>query len=138
VQSPKQSEDRLKELQRDILWIAIRGIVTLVIALPFFFLLIFSTGAGGGVFTLLPSFVILAFIVLGIRDLSRAYSTFKDPHAALATLEAQKEELLEPSDESDRSIIEVKNPPASITEHTTFSLKEDSKKPEAPTTKRFD
>ncbi len=119
-------------------WITIRGIVTLLLALPFFFLSILITinGLLGLLFGLPLTVVLFIFIVLGIRDLLKAHSTSKSPQAALAALKAQKEEkqvkdtgeLFEPS----------VNPPASITENTTSLLKEISKKPDTLATKRFD
>lgn len=146
LQPARQAEGPLKELRQDIFWIAIRGIITVVIALPFFFLLIPNLIATGGILTLLLFLVLLAFIVLGIRDLSRAYSAFTNPEAALAALKAQKGqnspetkgELLESPVEHEVGINEIEPPCGSISEHTTFPLEDSSKKPDGVGNEKVD
>jgi hypothetical protein len=114
----KGHEASLKELKSDITWLAIRGIVTILISAPFSLLLIISTGASGSIITLVSSIVFLWAVVLGIRDLSKAYSILRNPETALAEIKSKKE----------GSPFDNKRLPLSVTEHTTSLLESPPKK----------
>jgi hypothetical protein len=127
-----QAEHPLKQLRRDILWLAVRGIVTLLIGLPFTLLMILTTIRGGGIISLILTLILATFVVLGARDLLKAYIAFKDPFAALARVNAKRGEQRE---DVSRGLIEspvegMGNTPyatsalPSVTEHTTLELNE--------------
>jgi hypothetical protein len=131
--SHEQPEHPLKELQRSILWVAVRGVVTLLIGLPFTFLMLLTTLSGRGVvgvISLILTLILLAFVILGFRDLLRAYTDFKNPLAALAKLNPPKIGEEEPNVrlsggiQSEQGIPYATSPLPSVTEHTTLELEE--------------
>ena len=125
---PIEAEDLLKQFKRDTFWLAVRGIVTVVIAFPFALL----TLQPGGVISLLLAIVLLTFVGLGIRDLAKAAASLRDPVSALAKLKAQREgqrevtsaSSIESHLEGEARIACATNALPSVTEHTTYELKE--------------
>jgi hypothetical protein len=89
----------------------------LAIAIPFFLFMAIVVGANGGIVTVITLGVLLVFIWLGSRDLTRAYRTLQDAERTRAALGVpQAEQWEEPSSsQGDRA-------PASVTEHTTYPL----------------
>jgi hypothetical protein len=105
-------------LRRELLWIAIRGFVTLLVAVPFFCLFLLSFAVSGSIIMGLASLVVLAFAVLGIRDLVQCYLRFRKPEKDIARLRANSEA------EGTTDDVRLVSTPASVTEHTTASLDE--------------
>jgi len=146
----------VRELKQDLFWKTIRGILTLVLAVPVFLVLAFGLPSsffyGRGpdsteiFLKMLPTLFFLVFVILGIRDLSTAYSSFKNPAAALKELREKNEEKrlectsvpLEPTIRSDREAVDSINARGSITEHTTFDLKDQSNATGSSSTGRLD
>jgi hypothetical protein len=76
--------------------------------------------------------ILATFVVLGARDLLKAYAAFKDPFAALAKANAKRDEQRE---DASRELIEspveavgnthyATSAFPSVTEHTTLELSE--------------
>jgi flagellar biosynthesis/type III secretory pathway M-ring protein FliF/YscJ len=148
-QSTKLTAKHFKELKSEITWTAVRGLVTLIVALPSFFLFSIAMGTLGWMIMLLPWLIVLIFIALGVRDLLRSYGMLKDPQAAIAAFNEEKTKTeikqvstrafisdhpsgslqaktnsLTGDERREESEFDEKGFPASITEHTTFPLKD--------------
>lgn len=140
----ENAEAIVKELKQDIFLKALRGLITLGLSVPLFLLLLFALRSGSFVI-FLPLLILLIFVVLGIADLARSYSRFRNPAAALKAFREKKEkgwletasgsaELIDRRDSNNDLI----HSPVSVTEHTTFELKDRSVSSDSPSTKKLE
>jgi hypothetical protein len=111
---------------RKIVWEAVRGGVTLVLAIPFFIFMTIVAANTGGAIAIGTLVILAAFIVIGIRDLTKAYSMLRDPAAALDASTKRQQGM-----PTNQFVESPAIPAESVTEHTTFPLDKDAATPNA-------
>jgi hypothetical protein len=126
-------ERAARELRNRAILLGARGVITILLSVPFMVMSLAAALVGTVPFLMVPLAILLGVLaVLGCRDVSRAFRILTDGSAAMAEWKAMggripesAPDALSPSPQrglTTRALEDGAEAPPSVTEHTTFRL----------------